>query len=178
MFCIALNPLSQLLNKSGYGYRLKSKRMVNHLIYMDDIKLYAKSENQIDSLIRTVQTFSDDIGMKFGFEKCARLITKRGKITKTEGLKLENGTINDANCEDGYKYLGIQQLQGNMLDNVKRSITTNYKARLRQVLKSKLNGWNKIQAMNTFAVPVVSYAGEIIKWTDDEMKTSTAQHGK
>ena len=44
LFCIALNPLSAILDKSTYGYRFKSGTTINHLLYMDDIKLYAKSE--------------------------------------------------------------------------------------------------------------------------------------
>ena len=40
---------------------------------MDDLKLFAKNENEIDSLVQTVRIFSDDIGMKFGLEKCVIL---------------------------------------------------------------------------------------------------------
>ena len=32
---------------------------------MDDLKLYARSECQLDSLIQSVRIFSNDIGMKF-----------------------------------------------------------------------------------------------------------------
>ena len=48
LFCMALNPLSALLDKSTYGYRFKSGTTINHLLYMDDIKLYAKNEQDID----------------------------------------------------------------------------------------------------------------------------------
>ena len=37
---------------------------------MDDFKLFAKSNDQIESLVNTVYTFSEDIGMEFGIEKC------------------------------------------------------------------------------------------------------------
>ena len=47
-FCIALNSLSALLNKSTYGYRFKSGTTINHLRYMDDIKLIANNEQDID----------------------------------------------------------------------------------------------------------------------------------
>ena len=46
---------------------------------MDDLKLFAKSENQIDSLVQTVHIFSEDIGMQFGIKKSIVLITVRGK---------------------------------------------------------------------------------------------------
>ena len=35
-------------------------------LFMDDLKLFAKSKNQIDSLVQTVYIFSEDIGMQFG----------------------------------------------------------------------------------------------------------------
>ena len=38
-----------------------------------------------------------------------------------------------------------------------------YKRRLKMVLKSKLNGKNRIQAINTWAVAVIRYGAGIIK---------------
>ena len=55
---------------------------------MDDLKLYAMNEKGVDSLIQTVRVFSEDIGMEFGIEKCAVLVMKRGKVVKSEGIKL------------------------------------------------------------------------------------------
>ena len=46
---------------------------------MDDLKLYAKSEQQLDSLVQTIRSFSKDIGMQFGIDKCALIMLKRGK---------------------------------------------------------------------------------------------------
>jgi hypothetical protein len=40
---------------------------------MDDFKLTAKSEEELQKQVQTVKTFSDDIHMEFGFEKCSRL---------------------------------------------------------------------------------------------------------
>ena len=45
------------------------KERLNHLLYMDDLKLFAKSEEQIDTIVRTVHVFSTDIGMEFGMKK-------------------------------------------------------------------------------------------------------------
>ena len=39
---------------------------INHLFFIDDLKLYAKTENLLDSLTQSVRIFSSDIGMKFG----------------------------------------------------------------------------------------------------------------
>ena len=50
---------------------------------MDDLKLYAKSEEQTNTLVRTVYVFSTDIGMESGIKECGILTMKRGKIVKS-----------------------------------------------------------------------------------------------
>ena len=55
---------------------------------MDDLKLYAKSERELDSLIQTVMIFSDDVGMVFGLDKCAVLVLQREKMVQTEEIEL------------------------------------------------------------------------------------------
>ena len=45
---------------------------------MDDLKLYGKNSSQIDSLVQTVWSYSEDIGMKFGIDRCAVLNYKEG----------------------------------------------------------------------------------------------------
>ena len=52
---------------NGFARSLK----INPLLFMDDWKLYAKKLNQLDSLIKTVRIFSNDIWIKFGIEKCS-----------------------------------------------------------------------------------------------------------
>ena len=91
LLCIALNPLSALLNKSIYGYRFKSGTTINHLIYMGEIKLSSKNEQDIDSLMHLTRVFSSDIGMTFGLAKCGRLIVNRGKVKSTSGISLPEG---------------------------------------------------------------------------------------
>ena len=61
---------------------------LNLLLFMDDLKLFGKSDNQIDILLKTVFTFSDDIGMEFGLKKCGVVILKKGKLVKFDGIQL------------------------------------------------------------------------------------------
>ena len=53
---------------------------------------------------------------------------------------------------------------------MKEKIIREYKRRLRLVLKSKLNGKNKIQAVNTWAVAILRYGAGIIDWKGDDLK--------
>ena len=57
---------------------------------MDDLKVYGKNENQVDTLVQTVRVVSSDIGMEFEISKCAILVMKKGKIVSCEGVTLPN----------------------------------------------------------------------------------------
>ena len=59
----------------------------------------------MDSLVQTVSVFSEDIGMKFGIEKCAMLVIEKGKIVKSVGTELPDGKVIKSLQEDeSYKY--------------------------------------------------------------------------
>ena len=101
-------PLTLILRKCEAGYSYGNNVKINHLLLMDDLKLYAKNPNQLDSLVQTVRIFSKDIGIKFGIEKCAVLIIKRGKMTQSEDITLLDDTnIRSLKEGEGYKYLGV-----------------------------------------------------------------------
>ena len=55
-------------------------------MHMDDIKLFAKNEKELETLIHTVWIYSRDIGMEFGIEKCALLAMKSGKRHLNDGM--------------------------------------------------------------------------------------------
>ena len=63
-FVIAKMPLNYILRKFTAGYKLsKSQEKINHLMYMDDIKLFIKKEKELETLIQTVRVSSQDIKM-------------------------------------------------------------------------------------------------------------------
>ena len=143
LFCIGLNPLSQIITKSGYRYRFQSGVTISHLLYLDDIKLYARNERDIDSLIHITRLYSNDSGRSFRLDKCGRMVSKRGKTVTNKGVELPGGNI--ADVQDSYKYLGIPQANGIHEEAARQSATAKYLHRVRQVLKSQLNGRNKVE---------------------------------
>ena len=69
-FVIGLIPLSLLLRGTHTGYKFSSDGPeVNHRLYMDDLKLYGKSEGELETLLNTTQTFSDDICIDLHLKK-------------------------------------------------------------------------------------------------------------
>ena len=137
-------PLSLILKKVNACYKWgKKEYKLNHLLFMDDLKLYAMSEEQTNTLVRTMNVFSTDIGMEFGIKKCGILTMKRSKIVKNEGIKLPDGKVIRQVGQEGYKYLGIIELDKIKETEMKQKIAKEYKRSQRLILKSKLNGRKK-----------------------------------
>ena len=61
---------------------------INHLLFMNDLKLYGANKDQLDSFIQVVRIFSQDIKMSFGLEKCAVLEMRRGGRVDSCGINL------------------------------------------------------------------------------------------
>ena len=92
MFALALIPISLILRKAKAAYEFsESKGNINHLLFIDDLKLYSGSEKGLDLLVQTVCAFSKDTGMKFGIEKFAMLAMEKGKIVESLGIELSDG---------------------------------------------------------------------------------------
>ena len=108
LFIIVMMPLNHTLKKFAVGYKLSRLQKINHLMYMDDIRLFAKNEKELETLIHAVRVYSQNIGMEFGIEKCAMLVMKSGKRHMTDGIELPNqDRIRTLEEKETYKYLGI-----------------------------------------------------------------------
>ena len=79
-------PLTLVLRKSTTGYDLAKDLRLN-IFLMDELKLFGKSEDQIDSLVQTVQLLSEDIRMAFVLKKCSVLSSDRGMKLSPVGVE-------------------------------------------------------------------------------------------
>ena len=129
-----------------------------------------RSDDEQTGLLRTIKSFSENIGMEFGLDKCANATFKRCGLADTSNIELNvNTIIQDLDQEGTYKYLGVSEGDGVQHSQMKENIWKEYYCRIRMVLKSKLNYANKLEAINTLAVPVVTYSFNIINWTLQEL---------
>ena len=172
VFVLALIPLSLILRKAKAAYEFsESKEKVNHLLFMDDLKLYSQSEKGLDSLVQTVRVFSEDIGMEFGIEKCAMLVMEKGKIVKSVGIELPDGKVIKSLHEgESYKYLGILEADKFLEERMKFNVSKKYIRRLRRVLMSKLNGGNLVHGVNAWAVSLLRYSAAFVSWRKSELE--------
>jgi hypothetical protein len=74
------------------------------------------------------------------------IITKEGEIIK------------NLNKGEFYKYLGINLSNHIQNSIIKENLQKQFYLRIKSILKSKLNGNNLIKAVNTYAVPLLTYS--------------------
>ena len=68
-----------MLRRAGYGYRLGDTK-VSNLLYVDDLKVFARNEHEMEKCKKLLAEFSTDICMSFALEKCAVIHLDKGKI--------------------------------------------------------------------------------------------------
>ena len=141
VFVLALIPLSLILRKVKSAYEFSGiKVKINHLLFMDDLKLYSCNEKELGSLVQAIRIFSKDVELEFGIEKCAMLMIKKGKIVKSVGIELSDGKVIKSVQEgESYKYHGILEAERFLGEDMKLKISKEYFTKLKKVLKSKFS---------------------------------------
>ena len=81
-FCLALNPLSYLLNRTNYGFGIHSgnqeMQRVNYLLYMDDIKLYAATKQSTTRTSTAHSHFFKILKWYLGLKSAKHYVLQRG----------------------------------------------------------------------------------------------------
>nr|CAI5831238.1 unnamed protein product [Callosobruchus analis] len=175
LFCISLLPLSiTLKNTKGYSCGTPNHRRhrVTHLFYMDDLKLYASGQRDLQHALRVVQEYSHAIGMEFGTDKCAMVHLKKGRCgdSEEEEQLVDGSILRQLHAGDTYTYLGVAQRHVQEANTVKECLRRKYLHRLRQIWSSELSGKNKVAATNMLAVPLLLYTFGALHWTVDELR--------
>lgn len=55
---------------------------------MDDFKLFSRDKSKLQQELTTVKTFSKDIQVEFGLDKCITTVFVHGKLTKSQNISL------------------------------------------------------------------------------------------
>ena len=81
LFIISLN-LSSFILKKTKGYFIGEKRENNqtHNFFVDDLKLFAQISSSMQKQLDIITTFSNDINMNFGEEKCDCMRIEKRKM--------------------------------------------------------------------------------------------------
>ena len=125
LFVIGLIPLSHILRKLNAGYQIGKgqHKKINHLIFMDDLKLYENNEKETERLTNIIRISLKDIAMEFGISKCSHVTMKAGKLVSVGGIEISSGeVIPELESDKGYKYLDILEADNIMHTKIKDKI--------------------------------------------------------
>ena len=78
--------------------------------------------------------FSENIGMQLEIQKCGVLLMDRGKVIKTDDIRLPDGQDMKDIDETGYTYLAILETDKIKEKEMKRRFSKKYLQRLRLIL--------------------------------------------
>ena len=84
---------------------------ISHLFFVDDLKTFAQDEQHAKLQLDLITTFTNDIGMQFGSDKCAYCNIERG-TQKSLGSKFEINVLElmNYNMENFISILGKTRL--------------------------------------------------------------------
>ncbi|XP_044751663.1 uncharacterized protein LOC123311659 [Coccinella septempunctata] len=180
-FCLAINFLSKLLNESSYGYVIEKNTNVkiNHLLYIDDLKLFAANEEQLLRQLKIVTSFTRTIRMELGIDKCAVVHVKRGKLSEGDTMMIQDDFgIQTLTHGDTYKYLGVQQGMEIRTNEARETFKYKFLNRFKKILQANLNAKAMNTAISSWAIPCLSYSFGVVKWTASDLKTLDIQTRK
>ena len=105
-------------------------------------------------------------------KKCDILTLQRGKVLRSEGIKLLNGSVMKDIEGSCYKNVNLGILETDRIkeNEMKSFLRQDYTRRLCFILKSKLHGRYKITAIKNSPVSVLRYGAGILKDKPDGPK--------
>ena len=151
---------------------IKSQEKIKDLIYIDDIKLFAKyKKKNLDILIQTIRIYSQNIRTKFRIEKCSMLKMRREKRQIIEGIKLPSQErIGMSGEKEKLQVLGNTGSGYHQTSGKERKIRKRYLSWMRKLLEIILYSRNLIKRIYTSAVFLVRFSGPFLKWTREEFQ--------
>lgn len=158
LFVVAMEPVSRQLIRCCEKVKMGDFEL-NHLIFIDDIKLFAKDEETLVDLCRTTNECLGRMKLQVNQEKSASNVDN----DLTFGSKLDDAK--------GYKYLGVLEDSRNIIkEDNKRILEERLMQRTTRLCQTKLNAVNLFRGINEFAVSTFNYYIGLIPYEPKEFE--------
>lgn len=150
IFILCMEPISRILNETGHpkvciSYK-ETNFAINHLLYMDDLKILAKTDDDLRILATKFTDTLNQIGLKHNTSKSA---------TNSDTCSNIADIISPIN---GYKYLGLIEDNENRFKRINLdAIFEKICARIKIIADTQLNSKNMFTAINEFALSLLNY---------------------
>lgn len=163
LFVLCMDPLSRKLNGSYPKAEIKMDECVytcNHLLFIDDLKIFAKEENTLCGMLSETEKFFSTIGLE---------INKSKSASNTSACEEKTVVLQ---ATEGYKYLGVTEDRDNKVQRENYSrIKKEMIKRVESICKSRLNGKNSVRAINEFALSVINYYIGVVPMDHNDYET-------
>ncbi|KHJ96756.1 reverse transcriptase, partial [Oesophagostomum dentatum] len=162
LFCIAISPISTWLRMHVRPYRTSTgphsdgALEINHIFYMDDLKVYTTSWQDLAEAKNSIKRIAGQIGLELNARKCAVRSLNCADIITVRARVLD--TIPVLGATELYRYLGAEQSSltciGVLLDRVERRAKTLASS----LFLSELTVSQKVAGYNMSVMPKLRYA--------------------
>ena len=164
LFTLCINPIAWKL-KAAEGYRLSKpiSKKITDLLYIDDLKIFAASQDKLGRVLRSTKSAMADAGLQWNERKSAVTHVKRGGLdTRSAEIEVgESEVITSLKEGTYYKFLGVTENVKQEDSQVLKCAAKVYLQRMSVIWSSPLSDFNKVMASNQFALPILSY----LMWT-------------
>ena len=131
-----------------------------HSLFIDDLKVYPESHQQLEAVNEILLHASNDTGACYGISKCAEILT-----VLDERIRALDPDESDVN-----KCLGEEQAGGVKIKEVQVRVKAEMQSRLSTLLNAELYDKNLIKAINTKVIPVVAYVMNVCTFSKGELE--------
>ncbi|XGW25126.1 hypothetical protein V3C99_006493, partial [Haemonchus contortus] len=163
LFCMAIAPISTWLRNNVSPYRTSTGALtlacepltINHIFYMDDLKVYSPSWDDIVKAKEGIQKVAGELGLRLNPSKCA--VNSLNQPRPNE-MTPSMDDIPVLGSNSLYKYLGAEQTSLISWDQLWSRVRTNAMATARRIMLSDLAVRQKVNGYNLIVIPKLKYA--------------------
>ncbi|XP_029656113.1 uncharacterized protein LOC115230004 [Octopus sinensis] len=160
LFVLCLEPLSRVLTAQFEQMSIEHEGgcfSTNHLMFIDDIKLFARSSEILHSMGKVLKGFMKAVGLELNYDKSATNTPVCGDLVKV----LEE--------HQGYKYLGVVESPASLITpETRKCVVEGVRSRAAMLCKTRLNARNLFHALNEYAISLLNYYVGLIEFEPSE----------
>ncbi|KAK6018749.1 reverse transcriptase [Ostertagia ostertagi] len=180
LFCIAITPLSSWLRENVSPYRTSTGMLtladgplvINHLFYMDDLKVYSPKWDDIVKAREGIERVAGELGLHMNPSKCA---VHSLHLPQTDIMADEMGGIPVLGSNSLYKYLGAEQSTLVSMDHLWSRVREKALESARRIMSSDLTVRQKVNGYNQVVIPKLKYAISCIIYGTGKLGTMRKQ---
>ncbi|PIO58163.1 reverse transcriptase, partial [Teladorsagia circumcincta] len=177
LFCLTIAPLSAWIQanikpyqtKTGSGPRSDGALSVNHVFYMDDLKVWTTDWENLMLARKGIQRVAGQLGLKMNMSKCA--IRSLNSADMGQQHADEVGSIPILGGTEVYKYLGAEQTGLVCFEELWSRVAESATVTARRLFFSNLTVRQKVNGFNQVVVPKLKYAFSCIVFGAGRFKT-------